>query len=98
ATGGPMSTQPEEPRHEAEQAEHRRTLEVAVRDGVIRFLGRPAGLRTVQVRQVYGDKYRVNVFVGSEEPGSIRVAHSYFVAADSSGKIIGSTPAITRQY
>jgi len=92
-----MSSQPEEFRHEAEQAEHRRTLEVAVRDGVIRHLGRPAGLRNVQVRQVYGDKYRVNVFVGAD-PGTVRVAHSYFVAADSSGKILGSTPAITRHY
>jgi hypothetical protein len=39
----------------------------------------------------------VNVFVG-EGAASAKVAHSFFVAADADGKVIQSTPAITRRY
>jgi len=42
------------------------------------------------------NNYRVNVFVG--DAVSAKVAHSFFVAADGDGKIVSSTPAITREY
>src|SRR5207244_4117813 len=48
-------------------------------------------------RRVWADYYRVNVFVGADA-ASAKVAHSYFVAADGDGKVIESTPAITRLY
>lgn len=44
-----------------------------------------------------GEHYRVNILVG-EPLVSMKVAHSYFVVVDDSGKIITATPEITRQY
>jgi hypothetical protein len=51
----------------------------------------------VQVRSLWGDHYRVNVFVGPD-PAMAKVAHSYFLVADGDGNILASTPTITRQY
>jgi hypothetical protein len=39
----------------------------------------------------------VNVIVG-ESAGSVRVAHSYFLVVDSDGRLIGSTPKVTKLY
>ena len=51
----------------------------------------------VQVRRLWGDRYRVNVLVG-DAAATARVAHSYFLAADGSGNIKSSDPAIGRRY
>jgi hypothetical protein len=64
---------------------------------VLRALGRPDGLWGVQVRGLWADHYRVNVFVGVDV-GSSRVAHSYFLETDGEGNVVAATPAITRQY
>ncbi|MFO0845501.1 MAG: hypothetical protein U0797_24475 [Gemmataceae bacterium] len=72
-------------------------LEAVVGDYVVGRLGRPPGLRCVQARQVFGSRYRVNVFVGDDTP-TARIAHSYFLEADGDGKILSSTPALTRVY
>jgi hypothetical protein len=80
-----------------QQALESRSLEEVVGESVMRDLGRPAALHHVQARRVFGDNYRVNVFVG-EAAASAKVAHSFFVAADADGKVIESTPAITRRY
>src|SRR5688572_8131353 len=66
------------------------------RDVLIR-LGRPLGLHRVQVRQVAGRKYRVNVYVRAGA-ASYRIAHSYFLEADGEGKVLSSSPEITRTY
>jgi len=55
------------------------------------------GLYRVRGRQVWGDNYRVNVYVG-EDFASAKVAHSYFLEADSTGEVLTSTPAIIRLY
>ena len=60
-------------------------------------LGRPAALYRVEVRPLWEDHYRVNVFVGADA-GSTRVAQSYFLVTDEDGNILASTPKITRQY
>jgi len=72
-------------------------LEAVIRDTVLSVLGRPAERHRVQVRCVWGHHYRVNVFVGPDA-ASFKVAHSYFLKADRNGKILNSTPAITRVY
>lgn len=83
---------------QAEQAtQERGRLEGLIRERVLRDLGEPPDLLRVNVLQLWGDHYRVNVFVGPDVT-SARVAHSYFLTADSRGKIHKSTPAITRQY
>lgn len=64
---------------------------------VIHALGQPGSLHRVQVRQLWEDRYRVNVFVGVDA-ASAKVAHSFFLVTDSAGNITASTPTITRQY
>jgi hypothetical protein len=92
-----MSTKQEEARRAEQQARESRSLEAVIGENVMRDLGRPAGLHHVPARRVFGDNYRVNVFVG-EGAASAKVAHSFFVAVDAAGKVIESTPAITRRY
>jgi hypothetical protein len=70
-------------------------LEAVVRDNVLAALGRPAGNHHVQVRRVWGNNYRVNVFVGADVT-SLVIAHSYFLRADGDGKILTCSPAIVR--
>lgn len=72
-------------------------LETAVGDGVIGRLGRPPGLHHVQSRKVFGNHYRVNVFVG-DNSASTKVAHSFFLEADGGGEILLSNPALVRVY
>lgn len=72
-------------------------LEAVVRDNVLAALGRPADLRRVQVKRVFGDNYRVNVFVGPDV-ASVTIAHSYFLTADGDGKILSCCPPIARAY
>jgi hypothetical protein len=103
-----MSTKQREPRQEDQSGreERRRAeqeaqecglLEAVVAENVMHDLGEPAGLHRVHARQLWGHYYRVNVFVGADAASSL-VAHSYFVAADGNGKVLTSTPAITRLY
>jgi hypothetical protein len=69
----------------------------AIGTRVLRALGQPPGLHQVQVRHLWTDHYRVNIFVGAEA-GSAKVAHSYFLAADGEGNITACNPKITKQY
>ena len=69
-------------KQEEQQARESRSLEAVVGENVMHDLGQPAGLHHVQARRVFGGNYRVNVFVG----------------ADADGKVIESSPAITRRY
>lgn len=64
---------------------------------VIRTLGQPNDLLTVQVRSLWKDRFRVNVLVGVDVT-SVKVAHSYFLVVDDNGNILASAPEITRQY
>jgi hypothetical protein len=77
-----------------EAHQHRSTF---ISDQLMQALGRPAALYRVEVRPLWEDHYRVNVFV-SADAGSTRVAQSYFLVTDEEGNILASTPKITRQY
>ena len=46
---------------------------------------------------LWDDTYRVNVFVGGDA-ATVKVAHSFFLKADRDGKILSSSPAITKKY
>ena len=72
-------------------------LEAVVRDNVLSLLGTPSGPHRIQVKCVWGNRYRVNVYV-PDGTGAFRVAHSHFVEADGNGKIREATPPITRAY
>ena len=88
-------------RTEEQRAEQRSQeiglLEAVVRDNVLFDLGKPPGQHRVQVKCVCGDSYRVNVFIGPDI-SSFKLAHSYFLKADRDGKILASSPSITRVY
>ncbi len=71
--------------------------EAVVCDNVMSNLGWPAELYRVQVAALWGNYFRVNVFVGLDFT-ACRVAHSYFLEADGNGKILSSSPGITRMY
>jgi hypothetical protein len=81
----------------ADQQKRERQQIAEIGKHVLRTLGRPGGQHQVQVRPLWRDHYRVNVFVGLDA-GSAKVAHSYFLVADSEGNVVESTPRITKQY
>jgi hypothetical protein len=60
-------------------------------------LGRPATLYRVEVRHLWENHYRANVFLGADA-ASTRIAHSFFVVADADGNIVRSIPDITKKY
>jgi hypothetical protein len=72
-------------------------LDVLIGEQVMHALGKANDLLKVQVRHLWRRHYRVNVFTG-ENVWCAKVAHSYFVVANSDGHIIAATPKITRQY
>ena len=82
-------------------AEHlyleRMPVEAVIGRNVLFRLGRPGDLHRVQVKPVSGSKYRVNVYVRADA-ASYRVAHSYFLEADGEGRVLASSPEITRTY
>ena len=72
-------------------------LEAVVGDNILLELGCPAGLHRLQVKRVWGDNYRANLFLGADA-ASLKVAHSYFLSADANGKILTCCPPIVRAY
>jgi hypothetical protein len=72
-------------------------LQTLIGDEVMRQLGQPDDLHRVQVRRLWDERYRVNVFVG-DNPLLAVLAHSYFIVSDQEGNIVLATPKITRHY
>jgi hypothetical protein len=66
-------------------------------ESVLTTLGRPGDFQRVQVRQLWDDRYRVNIYIGADSI-SATVAHSFFLVVDVGGKILASRPHITRHY
>jgi hypothetical protein len=87
--------QDEQDARQDRQASQQRDATIGRR--VVHVLGQPRQLQRVQVRRLWEDNYRVNVFVGPDSTSS-RIAHSYFLVADSDGNITASTPTLTKQY
>jgi hypothetical protein len=91
----PTTEQDKQQSGHEEREEHQ--LNAAIGKQVMHALGQPGDLHSVQVRHLWGKRYRVNVFVGVDA-ASAKVAHSYFLVATGDGNIIASTPEITKQY
>lgn len=72
-------------------------LPTLIRAQVIRRLGEPEQLLKVQVRQLWDNRYRVNVLVGPDA-FCARIAHGYFVTVDAGGTIVASDPEIRPRY
>ena len=92
-----MTTKQQDQQLADQEKQERQQLSAAIGKQVMRTLGQPGDLHSVQVRHLWEDHYRVNVLVGADAT-SARVANSYYLVADSEGNIIASTPEITRQY
>src|SRR3954468_11689394 len=75
----------------------RDAVDDSIRKQVVRSLGTPGDLLSVQVRPVGGERYRVNVVVG-KNPASSRIPNSFFLTADAKGNILTSSPEIVRRY
>ncbi len=84
-------------RPSGEPADGPRQRERAISAGVLAAQGRPGQLYRVAVVPLWGDRYRVNVITG-DDPSSLRILHSYFVADDGRGNILESTPVIRKEY
>jgi hypothetical protein len=92
-----MPTTQEREQGTADEQQERENLHLLIRGQILRTLGTPPDLRQVQVRHLWNDQYRANVLIGTDA-ASAKVAHSYFLQADSTGKILVSTPTIVKQY
>jgi hypothetical protein len=66
-----------------------------IRERLLAGLGEPPDLLRVQVKPLWGNRYRANVFVG--KGFTARMSHSFFLEVDD-GEIVSATPAIKRQY
>jgi hypothetical protein len=92
-----MPTKQEAEQHAGEEKQEARQQDAVLGEHVLHALGRPGDLHKVEVRRLWKDHYRVNVFVGAVT-GQARVAQSYFLVTDSDGNVIESTPKIARRY
>jgi hypothetical protein len=79
------------------EKQSRESLNALIGEQVLQRLGRPVSLLTVQVRKLWDDRYRANVFIGANA-ASAMVTHSYFLVADGEGNITAATPAIVKAY
>jgi hypothetical protein len=92
-----MSTAKQREGDKDDDRQNRERLNRLIGKQVIHTLGEPRGLQQVQVRRLWDDYFRVNVLVGGDTV-SAKVAHSYFLVADGDGKVVTSSPTITKQY
>jgi hypothetical protein len=83
--------------HKEQEKQDRQQLNALIGKHVLHTLGQPGAFHSMQVRRLWENNYRVNVLVG-EDAASVKVAHSYFLEADSDGNIITSMPTIMKQY
>jgi len=90
------TTPPNKPHPNTDKQERQRVSALIGRH-VMTTLGRPPDLHAVQVRRLWEDYYRVNIFVGVDA-ASAKIANSYFLVADGDGNIVTSTPDIIKQY
>jgi hypothetical protein len=93
---GGASSMTQQKERDLPEAEPRETSERLIA-AVLRALGRPDDLRSVQVRRLWGVHYRVNVLTGPDA-GLASIAHSYFLTTDGAGKILDASPEIVRRY
>jgi hypothetical protein len=92
-----MATTQQREQGREDERQERGKVQALIGERVLHALGQPASLYQMQVRHLWGEHYRVNVLVGGEA-SSVKVAHSFFLVADSAGHILASTPKIVKQY
>jgi len=91
------STDEKNPQQPEPSKQKRQELNALIGKHVLLTVGQPPELFRVQVRRLWDDHYRVNLFVGPDAT-AVRVAHSYFLVADSEGNILNTTPRLAKHY
>lgn len=87
-----------EQREQQELKQHKRErMDAFIGEQIIHTLGKPTDLLKVQIKRLWENCYRVNVLTG-KDVSCPTIANSYFVEADSEGKIVESNPKIVKQY
>jgi hypothetical protein len=92
-----MPTTQQRKQHRDMEQHKREMLHAFIGEQILHALGEPGDLHKVQVRPLWGNYYRANVFIGADA-ASASIAKSYFVEANSNGNLVASTPTITKQY
>lgn len=72
-------------------------LTAMIGEQVIHLLGRPPNLISLQIRNLWGGRYRANVFVGPNLAAAT-INHSFFLVTDGAGNITASIPPIARAF
>jgi hypothetical protein len=85
----PMAVETQEMEVVSSRREHQ------IRMSVLASLGRPVNLLKVAVLPLWGNKFRVNVWIGEPSLGNM-IPHSYFVTADDRGTVLRAEPPIQR--
>jgi hypothetical protein len=67
---------------------------------VLTILGKPKDLLKISVASITESRYRVNIFVRTEEKPNtdIKISDSFFITISNDGTIISSNPEIVRRY
>jgi hypothetical protein len=94
---GFMATTQQREQGREDERQERGKLRALIGERVLHTLGEPVGLYQMQVRHLWGDRFRVNVLIGADASNA-KVAHSYFLVADNAGHIVAATPKITKCY
>jgi hypothetical protein len=92
-----MTTAQRREHHDDSERHQQETQYRLLGEQVLHMLGTPGNLLTVQVRMLWKDHYRVNLFVGPDA-ASAQITNSYFLVVGTNGSIMTSTPEITKQY
>jgi hypothetical protein len=77
-----------------------KSADKVIQERVLRRLGRPPHLHSIDVKHLWGKKYRVNIWIktNTDEPvASYSLQHSYFITM-SEENIMKSNPPIERLY
>jgi hypothetical protein len=74
-------------KHGETERHKRETMNAVIGEQVIHILGEPGDMLQMQVRLLWENSYRVNVFIGADA-ACAKVANSYFVKTDSDGNIV----------
>jgi hypothetical protein len=93
----PRTSKPEPEPKDALAQVMRDTQDELIREQVLHRLGAPGDLLNVDIRRLWSDRFRVNVFVGSSY-SSARISDSFFLTTNPDGMIIDSSPKIARLY
>jgi hypothetical protein len=92
-----MPAKQDDQKQKEQEKRGRAEQDAAIGRHVMASLGQPINLHRIQVRRLWEDHYRVNIFIGADS-ATARLVHSFFLVADSGGNILASTPKIARQY